>query len=63
MRKLITGLIGVTWGGVLLASWTLKGCPIGTDAYGMGQNAGVLFATILTICGVNNLCKASKDGA
>ncbi len=62
MRYWIAGFIGFIWGGAILASWIARGTPIGTGAYGAGENLGVLLGAVLFGGGTYYLIKAFTAG-
>jgi hypothetical protein len=57
-RSRILGLIGVLWGGAILAMKLFGGAqPTAGGAYGAGQNAGLVMGGLLFVVGLYYLIK------
>ncbi len=57
-RSTVFGVIGVVWGGLIIAKVLLHGLPSGTNPYGSGQLAAFVFAFALVGAGVWELRKS-----
>jgi hypothetical protein len=57
MRNRILGMIGVLWGGGILASAFLRDAPAGSDAYAAGHTAGLVLGGLLFLVGAYYLFK------
>lgn len=51
MRNRILGTIGIVWGGLMVASFFLRGAKIESGSYDVGQIVGVIFGVLLCIAG------------
>jgi hypothetical protein len=57
-RSTVFGVIGVVWGGLIVAKVLLHGLPSATNSYGAGQLAAFVFAFALIGAGVWELRKS-----
>jgi len=57
-RSTVFGVIGVVWGGLIIAKVLLHGLPSGSNPYGGGQLAAFVFAFALVGAGVWELRKS-----
>jgi hypothetical protein len=51
MRKLISGIVGLAWGGMILLYDLLNGGPQGEGAYHAGQMAGLITGILFFVLG------------
>jgi hypothetical protein len=62
MRNLISGIVGVLWGGAIVV-YGLTNRPEGSDAYQAGGYAAVVFGVLLLVGGVYYLRKGLRERA
>ena len=60
MRNKILGIIGILWGGGILASAFLRDAPAGSDAYAAGHTAGLVFGGLLFLVGAYHLFRRAN---
>ena len=60
MRNKIFGVIGILWGGAILANGLFGQSPQGSGAYQTGQTVALVFGGIMLVAGAYYLFKKPK---
>jgi hypothetical protein len=61
MRYIVSGIIGLLWGGALLIRFLLQGGPKGQGAYAAGQWIGAVFGLLLASAGLYYLIQGLRE--
>jgi hypothetical protein len=61
MRNRVFGIIGIVWGGAIVAWAIYKGGPSGRGAFAAGEIAGMVMGGLMLIAGISALLKGNRS--